>query len=123
MERGGLRWGVYLPKPLDHRIRNREYDARRRQEQPWRAWYNTRRWRALRAAQLDVERLCRMCKARGKIVLATVCDHVEPHRGDEQKFWAGPFQSLCKRCHDGDKRSAEMGFRVKQTIGLDGWPV
>lgn len=44
-----------MPKPIELRQRNREYDARRRQEQPWRAWYNTRRWRALREAQLDIE--------------------------------------------------------------------
>jgi 5-methylcytosine-specific restriction enzyme A len=28
---------------------------------------------------------------------ATICDHVEPHRGDVNKFWLGPFMSLCKR--------------------------
>jgi 5-methylcytosine-specific restriction enzyme A len=36
-----------------------------------------------------------------------VCDHVEPHGGDVVKFWAGPFQTLCKRCHDGEKQRLE----------------
>jgi 5-methylcytosine-specific restriction enzyme A len=25
---------------------------------------------------------------------ATICDHVEPHRGDVNTFWLGPFMSL-----------------------------
>ena len=35
---------------------------------------------------------------------------------------AGPFMSLCKRCHDSTKRMIETrGFRPD--IGLDGWPL
>jgi hypothetical protein len=53
---------------------------------------------------------------------ATICDHVEPHHGDRNKFWSGPFQSLCKRCHDSAKRFAETrGYRPD--VGLDGWPL
>ena len=39
---------------------------------------------------------------------ATICDHVEPHRGDINKFWLGKLQSLCKPCHDGAKREIEL---------------
>jgi hypothetical protein len=50
---------------------------------------------------------------------ATICDHVEPHHGDVNRFWLGPFQSLCKECHDSTKRFIELhGFRPD--IGLDG---
>lgn len=52
-----------------------------------------------------------MCKARGDIVEATVCDHVEPHDGDVDKFWAGPFQSLCKPDHDATKQREEAAAR------------
>ncbi|MCJ2010440.1 ATP-binding protein [Methylobacterium sp. J-092] len=38
---------------------------------------------------------------------ATVCDHVEPHRGDVERFWAGPFQSVCAHCHNSHKQRQE----------------
>src|SRR5262249_60020746 len=66
--------------------------------------------------------LCKFCLERGIVTPATICDHVEPHRGDVNKFWLGPFQSLCKVCHDSTKRHIELrGFRPD--IGLDGWPL
>jgi len=58
----------------------------------------------------------------GLVTAAEICDHVEPHHGDVNKFWLGPFQSLCKRCHDSTKRFVEMrGFRPD--IGIDGRPI
>ena len=55
-------------------------------------------------------------------VAANTCDHVEPHRGDVNKFWLGPFQSLCKECHDSAKRFIEQrGYRPD--VGPDGWPL
>lgn len=85
----------------------RDADDRRRERHPWRALYKTGRWAAIRAAQLRGDPLCRMCAADGIVTVATVCDHIEPHRGDEVKFFAGPFQSLCKWCHDSRKQKAE----------------
>ena len=42
--------------------------------------------------------------------------------GDVNKFWLGPFQSLCKPCHDGVKKVVEQrGYQLD--IGLDGWPL
>jgi 5-methylcytosine-specific restriction endonuclease McrA len=55
--------------------------------------------------------------------LATVADHVIPHKGDESLFWdAGNLQGLCKRCHDSDKARIEAGGEARQQIGADGWP-
>lgn len=71
--------------------------------------YHTARWQKLRRQQLQSEPLCAMCLPRP--VEATVCDHIEPHKGDLEKFWAGPFQSLCKACHDGPKQRIERGSR------------
>ena len=81
----------------------------------YRRRYNTARWRRIRKAQLLAEPLCRMCKAHGRMTPATVCDHVEPHRGDPTLFWNGPFQSLCDkepwRCHSARKQSIErLGY-------------
>jgi hypothetical protein len=35
-----------------------------------------------RAKQIKMEPLCRFCQQRGVITLATVADHIEPHRDD-----------------------------------------
>jgi hypothetical protein len=62
--------------------------------------------------------LRQFCLERG-IVTPAARDHVEPHRGDVNKFWLGPFQSLCKRCHDLAKKFVESrGYR--SDIGFNG---
>ena len=111
-----------MPKPLDRRIRNREYDAARRNTLPWRAWYNTARWQAIRSNQLRTHPLCAMCDQRGITSAATVCDHVAPHRGNADLFWTGPFQSLCKACHDTDKARIERGGTMRRDVDATGWP-
>ena len=62
--------------------------------------YQNTRWRKRRAEQLRKFPLCEKCLEQGRAVEATVCDHIDPHKGDLEKFWAGPFQSLCKTHHD-----------------------
>jgi predicted CXXCH cytochrome family protein len=88
-----------------------------------RRWYELERWRRLRRLQLKAEPLCRMCWERdGRVTIATVADHVEPHRGDWNKFLTGKLQSLCARCHNAEKRMVELG-RPRPTIGPDGWRI
>lgn len=87
----------------------------------WTGWYGNRRWRRLRRAQLAKEPLCRHCLERGIITAANEVDHIEPHKGDRAKFWAGPFQSLCKPCHS-EKTAQEEGKRTKRSVGIDGTP-
>lgn len=89
----------------------RDHDRRRDRDEPHRKWQKTYRWQKLRAKQLHDEPLCRMCEAEGAVTIATVCDHIEPHRGDEAKFWAGPFQSLCSTHHSREKQREEQGTR------------
>lgn len=52
-----------------------------------------------------------------------MCDHIEAHKGDPEKFWNGPFQSLCKQHHDSDKQRLEKSGRMKVQIGTDGYPI
>ncbi len=61
-----------------------------------------RRWREARIAYLTVHPWCVACLERdGDQVVATEVDHVEPHRGDADRFWnQDNWQSLCKSCHD-----------------------
>lgn len=88
----------------------------------WSHLYNNRRWRKLRVQQLADFPLCAYHMERGEVVTATVCDHVEPHKGDEVKFWSGPFQSLCKPCHDSDKQREELGT-LRLGCDADGIPI
>ena len=84
--------------------------------------YQNNAWKAIRKEQLQKQPLCEFCLARGRITSATVCDHIEPHRGDLERFWSGPFQSLCGPCHSTDKQRIENGSDAKPFIGVDGWP-
>ena len=72
-----------------------------------------RHWQRRRARQLREHPLCRLCMdIRGRVVSATVADHITPHRGDPVLF-AGPLQSLCKPCHDSWKQQAEKSGRMR----------
>lgn len=95
--------------------------ARSDHRNSWDGWYGTARWHRMRAHQLAIHPLCAICAERGEVVPASVVDHVIPHKGDFDKFVCGKLQSLCKPCHDGDKRVIELrGYST--TIGDDGWP-
>lgn len=100
----------------------RDADAKRARENPWRAWYNTPRWRKRRAKQLFKVPWCEPCKAMGCSRPARIANHVVPHRGDPHLFWQGKLESTCKPCHDAMIQRAEReGFR--RDVDDDGWPV
>ena len=45
--------------------------------------------------------MCAACRAQGRVVPATVVDHVTPHRGNQRLFWdKGNWAPACKPCHD-----------------------
>jgi hypothetical protein len=60
----------------------------------WNDLYSSARWLRIRQHQLREHPLCKHCAEIGMVEPATICDHVEPHHGDLNKFWSGPFQSL-----------------------------
>ncbi|PRD42164.1 HNH endonuclease [Phyllobacterium phragmitis] len=96
--------------PVDEADRSRFRD----QTQAWRAWYKTARWQKLRMSILVRDRFtCQMCWLLEPNSSQLVCDHVTPHRGDEELFWSGPFQTLCKPCHDRDKQRMERRTCVR----------
>ncbi|ADH87347.1 HNH endonuclease [Ancylobacter novellus DSM 506] len=78
---------------------------------PWRAWYKTARWRALRLRVFTRDLFACQMKDCGRVEADTsllVCDHIHPHRGDEHLFWdEGNLQTLCKPCHDSVKQAEE----------------
>ena len=64
------------------------------------------RWQKRREQQLRAHPLCCYCEREGRIVVATVADHVTPHRGNPALF-DGPLQSLCATCHSSTKAKEE----------------
>lgn len=69
--------------------------------------YRTYRWQKIRKAHITEHPTCVMCEAQGKVTLANVVDHIFPHRGDVNKFYRGPFQSLCYAHHNSTKQKME----------------
>ena len=62
--------------------------------------YNSR-WQNVSKRFLANHPFCAECERNGKLIPATVVDHVNPHRGDEELFWSeSNWQPLCKKCHD-----------------------
>ena len=60
-----------------------------------------RRWQAFREQILARNPLCAECLPRGQTRAASVVDHIQPHRGDDELFWAADnHQALCERCHN-----------------------
>jgi 5-methylcytosine-specific restriction enzyme A len=59
---------------------------------------HTKEWKQDRLMHLNANPLCVMCKAEGKIVEATVSDHIIPRsQGGDPWDWKNR-QGLCKRC-------------------------
>jgi 5-methylcytosine-specific restriction protein A len=67
-------------------------------EQPWRTWYKSPTWKAIKRHRLAEEPNCRCCAQEGRVVPATHVDHVEPHLGRWSLFFKYEnTQSLCSR--------------------------
>lgn len=84
------------------------------------------RWQKARADFLSHPDnvLCVMCTDRGHTTVATVVDHIIPHKGDMKLFWDRKnWQPLCAPCHDRDKQAIEKGGAPRPHIGADGWPI
>jgi 5-methylcytosine-specific restriction endonuclease McrA len=86
--------------------------------------YNTKAWRRRRMQQLRQRPLCQQCaNVHHRVTAATIAHHVVPHNGDIDSFYRGELMSLCAQCHDQDMQSLEKGGQLRQTIGIDGWPI
>ena len=73
------------------------------------------RWRKARKQYLQENPLCKRCEQKGKLVPATVVDHILPHLGDQDKFWdMENWQPLCKPCHDMKTAREDGGYGGKK---------
>ena len=92
-------------------------------KQPWHRLYKTAAWQRLREHQLAMQPLCSFCLQGDDVEVATVVDHIKPHKGDDALFYdANNLQSLCKHCHDSAKQRIDNG-KVVVTTGVDGYPL
>lgn len=90
-------------------------DQRRSEVAPWRAWYNTARWRRLRLRILKRDQWT--CQQTHVVLVegrtawnSAVVDHKRPHHGDPALFWAEDnLQAVTKEWHDGAKQRLERG--------------
>jgi 5-methylcytosine-specific restriction protein A len=96
---------TYCP---DHKQDKHGYDKQRGTASQ--RGYNAR-WRKARTYYLSKNPFCIRCKDKGLYTLATVIDHIIPHRGDYDLFWnRDNWQPLCKQCHDRKTATEDGGF-------------
>jgi len=63
-------------------------------------FYQSPRWRRLRALILQSEPLCRECKRKGLITEAKVLDHILSIRNGGAKLEENNLQPMCHSCHN-----------------------
>ena len=68
-------------------------------------------WQRYRREYLTEYPLCVQCLTENRTIVATVVDHIKPHRGDWALFWdAKNHQALCKHHHDVKTAGVDGGF-------------
>jgi len=80
-----------------------------------------REHRRLREQLLRQEPLCRLCLANGRLIPATIADHITPIAQGGAIHDISNLQPVCAPCHQ-DKSNADRGFRVRRRISPSGWP-
>jgi 5-methylcytosine-specific restriction protein A len=71
------------------------------------------KWQQYREQYLKQHPLCVKCLASGTITVATVVDHIIPHKGDMVLFWdVENHQSLCSRHHNIKTAKEDGGFGI-----------
>ena len=91
--------GRYCPE--HERQAQREYDAKREREEPWRAWIHSTRWRDAIEGFKAKHPLCAECERHGRVTPVYLVDHIRPHEGNYDLFWdEANWQSMCNPCHE-----------------------
>ena len=99
----GERWCPACAREYQAQDRERRGSARERGY--------TSRWDRYALALRGTRPICAECEARGRVRPTQVIDHVIPHRGDQELFWATwNHDPLCKRCHDHKTATRDAGF-------------
>ncbi|MBB4955518.1 5-methylcytosine-specific restriction endonuclease McrA [Agrobacterium vitis] len=94
------------------RLATRERNARHDATRPTatQRGYN-HEWRKARTEYLAMHPHCRECSQNGVTRLATVVDHIIPHKQDMRLFWTrANWQPLCAPCNNSVKQRKERTF-------------
>ena len=107
-------WKPPVHRPIGWRDKaERDRDYAQRRDRVALALYRSVAWREARREFLAAHPACASC---GRI--ATVVDHIDPHRGDPAIFWdRSRWQALCASCH-GRKTAARTA--ASPTVGAEG---
>ena len=93
----------WIPKKPQH---HREFDNA--------SFYNSRRWRGVRARVIKQNPLCVVCKRNKIIKEANVVDHIVPITKGGAPTDLNNLQSLCTSCHN--KKSGVEGIEYRKKI-------
>jgi 5-methylcytosine-specific restriction protein A len=86
----------YCPEHLPQEYRREDANRLSSTERGYDALWNKRRH-----IYLIHNSLCMECLKEGRTEVATVVDHIIPHKGNKTLFWdESNWQSLCKMHHD-----------------------
>jgi 5-methylcytosine-specific restriction enzyme A len=93
------------PTPGNEQERNRY----RATAEPWRAWYQSARWKRIRMAVFVRDLFtCRECGRAEHDTSKLVAHHKTPHKGDPVLFWdEDSIETACCPCHDGPIKARE----------------
>jgi 5-methylcytosine-specific restriction endonuclease McrA len=98
---------------LAHQQQKTQYDKERGNS--YQRGYNSQ-WRQARLDYLSSNPLCVHCQSQGIVKAASVVDHIQPHKGDQDLFWdEANWQALCLSCHNSKTAKKDMGAWVSST--------
>lgn len=106
LQPGCPNWAEHRGRCAGHQVADRSDQARQ-----WHRLYDAE-WRRYRRQYLLEHRTCMdPFGEHGLLVIASVVDHVIPHRGDRELFWdSANHQALCRLCHDRKTAAEDGGF-------------
>lgn len=79
---------------------HRDYSRARRRFDREVGFYQSTRWRAVRAAYLRAHPTCRACAHEERWVPSVVVDHIQPIKENGARYDARNLQALCVSCHN-----------------------
>lgn len=92
----------------DRQERARAYQRTRKDKDTQRL-YQSKRWAAVRQIVLLDYPACVYCLERGRVTPTAIVDHIKPHKGDLELFWAmDNLHGLCRSCHNSAKQREEL---------------
>lgn len=114
MAQAAKRW-CSVPYCKKFQVKDSRCEDHQRKRTPrateWTAMYNDRRWKAYRLVFLAEHPLCCDPFGRHGLEAASVVDHIKPHRGDYDLFWAPDnHRALCASCNSYKGAKYEGGF-------------